>query len=605
MTPGILILVGKKKTLQVRFTNVNGKEVSHNIAESQLSASLVQKKRTALDSLNGLEVELEEVQGQPTKMRQQGQAWELPLSNQPVGSSSPAHSEDFRNRPRSQSRSQERQDEREVAYSGDFHNPYNFIPALPRDTNAPKLGELGDKKPVGHDRYLDNHWSGRIACTLTTITPLLIPDAAMATKVENTEEHYTYPLRRVDGKPYLPPTSIKGMLRAAYEAVTNSRLSVFEKHSDRLAYRMVAQNVALVPARVESRNEQLVLRIMQEPDFIGHTGKLPRYPRGMSRSTRQSRQQQTSNINVPFPLPYENSNELPHHGEQVWVRLNPNGANRIQQSVITRILRREDNSKPPGSGNWRKGWVCITNENIKGKKYERVFIESDDNQTILVTDEIKELWRELIQNYKDTHEKDLKKRDKEEQRCDEYLGDNPGETAWSRHICEAGASQLQENTLCYVEFNENNQVKDLLPVMLSRRLSAVPPDKLLVPSLQPATDIKDLSPGERVFGWVNQLGKGAYKGQLQISSVQYEKCYSSNENGPIERFEGDGVPLAILGQPKPQQFRFYAAKNREGEPLNNGTTKAKGYQENHGLRGRKVYPHHQRLPQSYWQKSTA
>ncbi|HBL14423.1 MAG TPA: TIGR03986 family CRISPR-associated RAMP protein, partial [Cyanobacteria bacterium UBA11162] len=84
---------------------------------------------------------------------------------------------------------------------------------------------------------------------------------------------------------------------------------------------------------------------------------------------------------------------------------------------------------------------------------------------------------------------------------------------------------------------------------------------------------------------------------MRISSVQCE----SDE--PIQHFNKepfkDGLPLAILGEPKPQQSRFYVAKNYDGEPLPNGTKKAESYQEGQGLRGRKIYPHHQ-LPSDYW-----
>jgi hypothetical protein len=64
-----------------------------------------------------------------------------------------------------------------VTLPGDFHNPYNFIPAVPRDTAD---SDLGDHEPAGHDSYKPNLWSGRISVKLTTQTPLLVMDAAKA-----------------------------------------------------------------------------------------------------------------------------------------------------------------------------------------------------------------------------------------------------------------------------------------------------------------------------------------------------------------------------------------------------------------------------------------
>jgi hypothetical protein len=142
-----------------------------------------------------------------------------------------------------------------------FHNPYNFIPAPPRNLDHP---DLGDQPPISHDRYHADRWSGHISVTLTTHTPLLIQDASRVNEDERTG-HKTFPTRLdVDCKPYLPPTSIKGMLRAAYEAVTNSRMSVFFKHDLPLAYRMPAQKKSMgIPARIEVFENKLSVYLME------------------------------------------------------------------------------------------------------------------------------------------------------------------------------------------------------------------------------------------------------------------------------------------------------------------------------------------------------
>ncbi|QLE40841.1 TIGR03986 family CRISPR-associated RAMP protein [Nostoc sp. C052] len=520
-----------------------------------------------LEELDGLEVDLDIYQGQPRRVRPVGEDWneELPPAASPATN------------PKTSKSAVSIQ----PLFEGQFHNPYNFVPALPRN-EIPDNSELADSKPIGHDRYYHNHWTGCISVKLTTITPLLIPDASKSK--EDSKDHKTYPIRSLDGKPYLPPTSIKGMLRSAYEAVTNSRFGVFEDHSDRLAYRMEAQNVKVVPARVENHNGKLVLRIMEQPYILGDAAKLPRYSRA----------------GVPN-LNYDDSNNIPQHSDPVWVRLNPQGEDKLKKAVITRIRYRPENSQSPGNGTWYKGWVYITGENIEDKKYERVFIESENNQIITLTEEMKTFWRELIKNYQETHKKDLKEREQQKRQPNEYIEGNPEKPAWSRHIYEPNAEELKQGTFCYLQL-QNNQVKALLPVILSRRLFEVSPDKLLDNSLlHPAKDYHQLSPADRVFGWVNQQGQGAYKGQLRISSVV---CLSNN---PITELKGNNQVLAILGQPKPQQFRFYTAKNPQGEPLDNGfILKEQGYQVNYlseeskvSLRGRKVYPH-----QGKWNDNT-
>jgi hypothetical protein len=72
------LVVINKKTLQVKFSNANGKEVSFNIKESELSAPLLEKKAKKLAELDQLEVDLEEVGGQPKKITEKGIPWELP-----------------------------------------------------------------------------------------------------------------------------------------------------------------------------------------------------------------------------------------------------------------------------------------------------------------------------------------------------------------------------------------------------------------------------------------------------------------------------------------------------------------------------------------------
>jgi CRISPR-associated protein (TIGR03986 family) len=202
----------------------------------------------------------------------------------------------------------------------------------------------------------------------------------------------------------------------------------------------------------------------------------------------------------------------------------------------------------------------------------------------------------LIQNYKDTHKRDLEQR-KKKGKPQDYLGDKPGETGWSRHIYKPGEEKLGEGTLCYVEFaqNSNTEITALIPVTISRRLYAVGPDSLLPDSLKPSQSYGQLSPAERVFGWVNQKGAGAFRGNLRIGPVS---CLSPD---PIMPFSNPGLPLAILGEPKPQQARFYVADSTRGEAQENSISKEQsGYWPHKGLRGRKVYPHQAGLPEGHW-----
>ncbi|HMX26912.1 MAG TPA: TIGR03986 family CRISPR-associated RAMP protein [Blastocatellia bacterium] len=528
---------------------------------------------------DGLEVEYELDRGQPTKIYEVGAAWQPQAAAQPTPARPPARGE---SRPEFQvSR---------ISLPTEFHNPYNFVPAPPRKTDHP---QLGDHEPAGHDRCRDELWSGRIAVSLTTHSPLLIVDAGrvkLYDKNPNEENpvHKVFPARLdANGQPYLPPTSIKGMLRSAYEAVTNSRMGIFEKHQDRLAYRMAAK-IGPIPARVELRNGSLGLRLMPA-SVIGFAAKLPRYQDGR----RLPKDKGESEAALYYPkgnLP-QHGNPLPQHGDPVWVVVN--------NSRVTNIRPREGTASP--GPNWEPGWVCVTGPNINRKRYERVFLEGQNDRFIPITHRHQELWRELIQNYQETHERDLKLRHKQRRKPWDYLGDKPGETGWSRHIHvkdgEKDEKVLREGTLCYVELahNTNNEVSALIPVTISRRLYTVSPASLLSDTLKQVPSYQQLSPAERVFGWVNQNGAGAYRGNLRIGPT---RCVTPEA---LYTFDYPGVPLAIFGQPKPQQARFYAANSGQGEAQANGASKEDaGYLPHKGLRGRKVYPHHAGLPEDYW-----
>ncbi len=578
---GRLKLAGNKKTwLLVRE---DGKEMQ--IPARVLTRTLLHLNPQKHD---GLEVEYELDKGLPSKIYEVGAEWQphsapqsVPVQRGPRPQSGGSRGGGT-GRSQFPNRGESRPDVRasKPSLPGDFHNPYNFVPAPPRKTQD---SQLGDYAPAGHDRYRDKLWSGRIAVKLTTHSPLLIFDAGRAKPYSNDNEpgHKIFPTRLgTDGKPYLPPTSIKGMLRSAYEAVTNSRFAVFEKHQDRLAYRMAAK-IGPVPARVEKHDGKDVLRVMQA-EVIGFAAKLPRYE---ERSDQKDKGARSRKMALPYP-----DGKLPEHGDAVWVQVN--------NSRVSRIERRTDENPP--AGNWTKGWACVTGPNISKKRYERVFLEEENDRFIPITDKHLNLWRELIQNYRETHELDLKKRENAKDGPippQDYLGDKPGKTGWSRHIYEEGERELREGILCYVEFvaNSDNEIAALIPVTISRRLYSASPDDLLPESLKPAQSLEELSPAERVFGWVNQNGPGAYRGSLRIGPV---RCTSPD---PLVTFLGAGLPLTILGQPKPQQARFYVAQSKQGEAQPNGTFKEQaGYLLNKGLRGRKVYPHHAGLPEGYW-----
>ncbi|MCS7021143.1 MAG: TIGR03986 family CRISPR-associated RAMP protein [Gemmataceae bacterium] len=588
------------KRLIVKFVNPNGKPMTGQIPQGELSADLARlaTDRRTIDQLNGVEVEFELQGAVPKQIRRKGQPFVASVSGtgQPQaarGSKNPKHQQ--QQHPHAPTAAPPARE-----LPGEFHNPYNFIPTPPRKIEHP---ELGDHPPVGHHVLYPDRYTGVIRVKMTVITPLLLPDAANAVDVGN--EHKSFPVRvDAQGNPYVPPTAIKGMLRSAYEAVTNSRLAVFpgseadgERHATghgmRLAFRRPAR-VEVVPARVEQcDNQHIQLRILSQL-WMRAPARLPRYLQ------RPAAQQQKRKGEAQAALRYADGS-LPQHGDHVQVQVDNRGK-------VTQIERWTN--KTTG----QEGWVLITEPNIGNKKYERVFVVSNNDRILNFRGaeavRIRQMWRELILNYQQTHEKDLEERQKRNQSPQDYLGDKPGQTAWSRHVWDKQYVELRPGTLCYVRLVNNSTIQGIYPVTISRDLYAVSPLQLLDPSLRPATALEQLSPADRVFGWVNQQGAGAYKGNVRIGpvtcltpaaqAIEWFNSHNRNLDGEEARRE-PGLPLAILGQPKPQQARFYVARSLQGEPQDSHLTKEQaGYAPGKGLRGRKVYPHHAGLPDDHW-----
>ena len=249
-----------------------------------------------------------------------------------------------------------------------------------------------------------------------------------------------------------------------------------------------------------------------------------------------------------------------------------------------------------------EGYFCITNQNIKNKHDERFFFGRDE--IVLDLDpNVAESYLELVRDYQAIHTSDLAERKEHKRRPDEYLGSEPGDTAWSRHVYLEEDLSLDNNPLCYghvtIDRDGTWKLVALYPVTISRKLYAKSPFDLLPEKLAgPASHIEQLSPADRVFGWVSQ-DKGtkdlqpAYRGHVRVGMVTCEP------DDAIETFEPPRH-LAILGQPKPQQGRFYLGK-ADGTAQASGLSKEQaGYSGDNRIRGPKVYPHHRQFTETNW-----
>ena len=225
----------------LKVTHRKGKQP---LVQIDIGGTMFSPKQGQLSSnlkpTDGLEVEFVRVGGQPQQVRAVGQDYVPPRTSQP---SQAVHKHSAKKRaqqqkqdvPGSQTQTQASNTSQSQTQR-DFHNPYNFIPSPPRNTYHP---DLGDSPPVPYDAFDPERYCGRIQVRMLVKTPILVPDTDPANVQEDAHGHKTYALRvDANGLPAIPSSSVRGMLRSAYEAITNSRLGRFSSgHKTRIQYR--------------------------------------------------------------------------------------------------------------------------------------------------------------------------------------------------------------------------------------------------------------------------------------------------------------------------------------------------------------------------------
>ena len=526
-----------------------------------------------------------------------------------------------------------------LAATGDFYNPYNFIhgrdrSGLPPEPEIPT--GLGDREPFGHHALNQDLYTGSITIKLTTATPLLIVDAE-SQKVE--ASHPTFQMcKDAQGNPLLRPTSVKGVLSSNFEAITNSRLRVFDKHEGCLAKRMdPRKGITFVPARIAGGKIILypgTTSISSNPAGTPtgnqmYAAWLPRYDQ---------------NHTIQPALKYASSGIIPQHEQHVecWIeefehhgwdrdigkhKINfhfwrvreivPSGTSGLTAGSLTPTTPPKAPWQPRrnyhvSTGTFKNvsGYVFISNANIGNKHDERVFFVESQAAKIDAgpAAAMAGRWKNLISDYQEIHRDEIEKKGR-------TGPPSMSNCVWSRHIGNGSSKHvnedervLDEGTLCYVQVEQVDgkwKATDIFPVNISRELFEKSPSELLTLTfLLPAESIHKLSPADRVFGWVHGDAEDgrrndpnavvAHKGQLRIGNVE---CATVDA---ITDFDGATIPLAILSTPKPSQASFYTM-DENGLPVRE---KNKGYKADHQIRHRKMYPHHKLAGdpsnRSYW-----
>ena len=669
---------GKKRKLYLKFTTRNQKTWENPIGENILSPSL---KEFAKEEKKETEktVKLQEQGGRPIAVYLEGETIvnkaEIIPADYTKTSSVPSSERTKFSKPRNFKSKKSKENRADM--KNEFHNPYNFVPIISRtefnktDKDG-NVSDLGDKPPCGHNRYISNKFSGKLTVKMTVETPLVVLDTAKMSINTNDKTHKEFPVRVsplinengeivIDNEgqivfvPHINPTAVKGMLRSAYEAVTNSRMSVFSKHKDRLAFRAeVQEGLFVIPARIEGEKgkEKIVFytgkseietdggpKITRKADKERHISEIRESQYAAWIRMYEKNDFETvngKNVFKPNNLsPKDDANKYPKHPKKAYAWIEEFDHGRFKYWKVIEIAYNQANLSASLSKSQNaisspervEGYICNTGKTMKSKHDERFFFGRNSTYDIDLEQHHIDYWNKLIKDYRKQHDSDFDSPPKEKIKKHRDRSKNGKEYSleWSRHIqrttkeetaekANVIAEELKDGTLCYARVKQTAntfEVLELYPVMISRRLHKVSPDEMLDDSLKPATDINELSPADRVFGWVGKgISKnGSYRGQVRFGSVVLtEESANKPIDDVIKKFGDENNPdswlsLNILGQPKPQQGRFYVARNKSGDAQVDGLNNENaGYNLPFvkGLRGRKVYPHHANLPDDYW-----
>lgn len=432
-----------------------------------------------------------------------------------------------------------------------FLNPYNFVRYLPAPTiasNDPDAQLLGCCPPPPHDRYVG--LTGRITCTLETVTPLFIADShdVRVTKVllasGREVEHKSYRFFQYGGKDAIPATSLRGMVRSLFEAVTNSPFGVFDA-DERLEYR-------IDPAEARRFKPGIIRTLPQD----GRPGTI-----ALCEEAKAGAYYKDTRRNV--------LDDSWHCGDEAYadVKRDDKGVMRVTMIV-------HGGTSQAAIGGMERGWVKVTGPTIDTKRNESFFyFKGDPAKARSVSFDVE---RENDFNavlHAQLHE-----------RSEDFRS-------------QVQNDRLTPGDLVYVELelSNNRQVRNIALARVARLRYRNAIGDLLPDHLKPSEHYDQFDIAARVFGWVKAIrdedrnARVAYAGRVRLTHAVL------TENGDKGVFK-DELQLAILGEPKPTTTLFYLRKQKgewtEDDRKQPGAAETVGYDGENELRGRKFYRHH-------------
>lgn len=492
----------------------------------------------------------------------------------------------------------------------EFLNPYNFVSTPDRSGTATPEG-LADSSPASHATVADDTYSARIPITITTRTPLLIPDQPRAMPPNGKTPRAVAMRTDPSGAPLLSGSTVKGMLRSAYEAITNSRFGVTNEAGMHLgAMRQRTRGTRHVYPAVVTRAEDNSGTVeVSCTDWLLPVGvELPSDPLPAPWLPRAVAQTYAQRVGIET---------VDLDGREVFARLHLQWHPQVGRQApyyLWRVAALADSlddlpeGDPPNAHAWANAQtravepvqvrcrIHWTAAQFTRKHDERVVVLDTvsatpldfETSTWLLSRELVRSWKDVLRSYQRAHEHD---------RNLNGLG---------TYVTDPDRWALAPGRTLHLRFDDNEtRIIAVSPSMIGRQTHANAPTELIPDAHRKAPHRSRLSPADRIFGWTadgtdleSNAALRGHKGQIRVDPPEVR--------GGAQRITPFKNPIALftLNGPKTSQHRFYSGDSKQ-QPLAQEPDRPFDAGAGHTLRGRKFYlaqPEIRDAPE-YWQPS--
>ena len=219
-----------------------------------------------------------------------------------------------------------------------FVNPYNFVSI---------------DEPVLRSEYSNGDLSGVITCTLRTQTPLIIPDNGRATNVAG---HKEYGFFTVNNNPVIPGSSLRGMIRSAYETITNSCLSTADDENILYKRTGVPKTPGIIIQNPVTKERKLWSADRVMLNMARHYGK-----------------------NSSFGADQSANRNNYKTGQKVWIKLTEKTYGETRGRPFITVKGVEDISLTDNPEFIKEGYILL-GENFQRKHHDSVFIKTGEQE---------------------------------------------------------------------------------------------------------------------------------------------------------------------------------------------------------------------------------